>query len=567
RCSTMRTEGNRIGAWRTVIWAVLLAMARPAAAEPPAPVLLRRYSHWGYWYYHFRHGTDETIKARGVRQQYYDFLVRLPLLRPSVAAMSRPAPLVVLLHARGSDFRQHERRWPDHVVLTPDDNTQGVGHSGWFGYHERLPGPPTRQSRVVPYTQRRVLYTVRFVVERFKIDRNRIWLAGGSMGGTGALLLALRYPEWFAGCRAWQPLVDLEACPELLPQIERLLGPRQWNLAVAGTRIGVWDYLKLARWLRQSPPYAGWIQIEHGLADRRVRFEQYLQSGPGGQGSLLDLLQNGTIGGPFVWDQRTHERSDPLGQWFPPYEPLARGDVALDKPMVIFSHLSCGALALGGRLGQWHTGGDPRKDARGLVNGFLRWDGQGLIDRPDRLAISIWLTDSSVPAWRLPIDRLRCDIVIRRPHRFPLPVGGTVRCRIAPAGRLRWIKVTEAGQITIRDVLVRRGRERATRVLLDYEGEQPIVAVYSPTHPTRQPRQTRELQVQWQVINARANREPSEFDCQLIRIRDGCVVREVQTCDKAAVFAEVEAGAYYIAVRARHGDGWGPRTCRWVSVE
>jgi hypothetical protein len=62
----------------------------------------------------------------------------------------------------------------------------------------------------VPYTENRILHAVGVAQDRYNIDGNRIYLRGGSMGGTGAMGLGLKHPEVFAsvtatvGCPNWR---------------------------------------------------------------------------------------------------------------------------------------------------------------------------------------------------------------------------------------------------------------------------------------------------------------------------------------------------------------------------
>ena len=56
-----------------------------------------------------------------------------------------------------------------------------------------------------PPCMKRVLDTVEWAVRKFKIDRNRIYLCGNSMGGQGALAIGLRHGEVFAAVNANVP--------------------------------------------------------------------------------------------------------------------------------------------------------------------------------------------------------------------------------------------------------------------------------------------------------------------------------------------------------------------------
>jgi len=512
------------------------------------------------------------MRAGGVGPVCYDFLVRLPLLRPTAASMTELAPVVMVLHARHGDFNRRERRWPDHIVVIPDDNTDALaqthwlgarqpGHTAWFGYHERFPAVPGRETRVVPYTQRRLLYTLQFVLKRFPADARRVWVHGASMGGTGALLLALTHPEHLTGCYAIEPLITPTGAAHMINEAERLFGPRQWNLRVAGTDMGAWDYLDAARWLQVEPPYPGWLQIEHGLKDRTVPFAQYL-SVESGRPGLYDLLSAGRAAGTFVWDQRSHHKDDPLGRWYPPFVPTATGQVRLDRPAIIFEHVGGGHFGLDAD-GAWRAGCHPQSCPRGMLNAFVRWG--GLIDAPDRLELRVFLLDGPTAAWRAPVEQARYHVTIRRPHQFSLPSGATLSCHIGRDSPIM-LTVQRPGEITVPDVVLRRGSSHAARIRLRHSSDQCIAAVFSPTHPTRIPAGGDRVEVQCTLVGQK-QADKTAFECRLLtRDRSRCVAVR-RTSDGKAQFTDVAPGRYVVQVRARcNGKDFGPATERWIHV-
>ncbi len=53
----------------------------------------------------------------------------------------------------------------------------------------------------------------RIIIEQFPVDKNRIGIFGHSMGGHGALTLALRHPELFRSVSAFSPICAPTQCP------------------------------------------------------------------------------------------------------------------------------------------------------------------------------------------------------------------------------------------------------------------------------------------------------------------------------------------------------------------
>src|SRR5262249_44375468 len=54
-------------------------------------------------------------------------------------------------------------------------------------------------------TEKRVIDTVKWVVRQYKLDENRVYLCGNSMGGSGALGIGMRHGDVFAAVKANVP--------------------------------------------------------------------------------------------------------------------------------------------------------------------------------------------------------------------------------------------------------------------------------------------------------------------------------------------------------------------------
>lgn len=65
------------------------------------------------------------------------------------------------------------------------------------------------------------------IVEQFPADPNRIGISGHSMGGHGALTLALRYPELFRSVSAFAPICAPMRCPWGQKAFSNYLGENQ----------------------------------------------------------------------------------------------------------------------------------------------------------------------------------------------------------------------------------------------------------------------------------------------------------------------------------------------------
>ncbi|KPA15696.1 secreted protein containing Peptidase S9, prolyl oligopeptidase active site region domain protein [Candidatus Magnetomorum sp. HK-1] len=135
----------------------------------------------------------------------------------------------------------------------------------------------------VPYTENRILYYIEFAKNKYNIDENRIYLRGGSMGGTGTISLGLKHPEIFAslsatvGCPNWK--YNIDAVDENYVVIDegwRLNGNALWGtladnlLHENGTPI--WNWMN-AGWyamtnIEREMPF---IEMNNGKKDGSVR--------------------------------------------------------------------------------------------------------------------------------------------------------------------------------------------------------------------------------------------------------------------------------------------------------
>lgn len=172
------------------------------------------------WY---AHDTDPAWQAQA---PYTDlFTVAKP-----VAGDQEHAPLLVQLHSRGggkptggiqsqvacADIKGSVFEAKDEFYVLALDSMRNfdVGANRthpefWWGGCAKFCGPKEsdlpRLRKEETSCERRVLDTIEWVVRTFKIDRNRIYLCGNSMGGQGALAIGLPHGEIFAAVNANVP--------------------------------------------------------------------------------------------------------------------------------------------------------------------------------------------------------------------------------------------------------------------------------------------------------------------------------------------------------------------------
>ena len=171
----------------------------------------------------------ENPPNANVENRPIDYLVALP------RNMKRPAPVGIHLHEWGGNLTRGYGWWfnaAQGAVLVASNQ---VPYDWWTGYHERFGVAERTQAAwssgvVRPYTQRRLLSFVRWLNTKYAVDSTRIFAAGNSMGGSGSLMLAIRFPEVFAWAVSWVGVHDPAGTPTFRNSYAHVFGPPEWNV-------------------------------------------------------------------------------------------------------------------------------------------------------------------------------------------------------------------------------------------------------------------------------------------------------------------------------------------------
>jgi hypothetical protein len=75
----------------------------------------------------------------------------------------------------------------------------------WFGYTCVPQWAGHSDSRAYPFTERRTLWTIAWVIRQYGVDPERVYGMGGSMGAWGSISLLLHHPEIFAALYPTMP--------------------------------------------------------------------------------------------------------------------------------------------------------------------------------------------------------------------------------------------------------------------------------------------------------------------------------------------------------------------------
>ena len=123
-------------------------------------------------------------------------------------------PLVISPHGRGVDGLMNARLWGNlpgiggFAVVSPDGHGRLLGRFSWgaAGQIADLARMPAIVSEALPW---------------LRVDRSRVYAAGGSMGGQETLLLVARHPKLLAGAIAIDSLVDFTRQYGNFPHLSR----------------------------------------------------------------------------------------------------------------------------------------------------------------------------------------------------------------------------------------------------------------------------------------------------------------------------------------------------------
>jgi pimeloyl-ACP methyl ester carboxylesterase len=154
-----------------------------------------------------RVGAGETFSVRVLTIHYTAHNGRVreaTVLLPSWYGPHRnpPIPLVIAPHGRGCNGKVNAEYWADlparggFAVVNPDGMGRRMGNYsyGFRGQIDDLARMPELTARALPW---------------LRIDRDRIYALGSSMGGQETLLLVARHPDLLAGAVAMDSVTDL----------------------------------------------------------------------------------------------------------------------------------------------------------------------------------------------------------------------------------------------------------------------------------------------------------------------------------------------------------------------
>jgi pimeloyl-ACP methyl ester carboxylesterase len=235
----------------------------------------------------------EELESGVPQQQYaYNYWLGLPSAESCGGTVPDQLPLILHLEGWGGRYTAPASApyWCA-VMIWGDDPSQSWYH-GFSATHDYRTGEPVMTGPIVNYTEERLLRAIHETINSLTapvIDQNRIYVYGHSMGGTGSLMMAERYPQIFAAASASEPMMNFAGAEMWIGELESKWGTRSLNLPIEnrgpdaaalvrydGT--GVWDWENLGDQLaaRRGDEMA-FISIVHGTQDTVIDWQTVAQ--------------------------------------------------------------------------------------------------------------------------------------------------------------------------------------------------------------------------------------------------------------------------------------------------
>lgn len=424
-------------------WPPTLNNKNPAARALDGRTI-ERYTHgprpqWGYpasdkkgWDYPV---AQETGAAQQNHNSFYLLLPKVP---------REKAPLYVVLHSANRTAYDYlgytalnrkidEANDPATAMTNVPDDFYGLylnsTNAEWWGWTQ------ARQNKAAhietpPPAELRVLDTIEWVVEHYKIDRNRIYLGGVSMGGNGALGIGIHHGDIFAAMRVTVP---------------------------AGTGFASYSmggFAPSAAFNATQTERSAWLKKASGLGIPDppviVDFSSPVDSWSMTQPALLQAAQAGHLPLVVSWGPFGHTAfasaiaKSPLCQIALAFPWL---EIRKDEAYPVFTHASSDEQS------PW-LNGPADFDNSGQINAYFRWKDEA--DTASGVAMELWIDHPKVesPSAAMP-DTAMADVTLRRLQRFRVQPGREYRWQLTQSGRILasgMMKPDSANLLTIPNV-------------------------------------------------------------------------------------------------------------------
>lgn len=333
----------------------------------------------------FEHDCLKDWGYQGNEKQYFY------VIEPKIKGKSN-GPLLVCLHSAGGTGETEMPPNVKFVAEAGDDFTGLVPNSGpglewWWGWDNIKANPGKYKTALTP-VENRVIATVEWVAREYNIDRDRIYMRGISMGGSGTLGIGASHGDVFAALLAGVPAGTFHS-------MHRLTNAES-VIARAGKPGDV-------------PPALVFFSQKDGWSEGTEKWFDLLRD---------TKMQALTAWGP--WGHQNHyEMTNPAAYEFP--------------WLAIRKNQAYPAFANTSSDDNYPGFQSDAPDQNGQTNAYIRW--AVVEDQPDRFAIELRLVQQGELSGKVEIPaEAVTDVTPRRLQRFTVKPGQSCRWQIEQSG-------------------------------------------------------------------------------------------------------------------------------------
>ncbi len=317
------------------------------------------------------------------------------------------SPLCVILHSANLTGFQYLAR--QHLIESeslpstqvPDDFYTlylNSTNKEWWGYREQNVGKPSS-------AEKRVIDIVKWVIRKYDIDTNRVYLNGPSMGGCGALAIGLSNGDLFAAMR-----VTVPAGTEYLMNRLGLISEHEGDITNAG-----------------NYPFT---EVDFSDPPVLVNFSSHNDNWSKTQPALLNLSDWAKIPMVLSWGPFRHNSYD---------TPIMKYDlcrVALAFPWMDIRKNEAYPVFRNSTVDQkspWE-GEVGKFDDQGQKNAYFRWSNE--LDNVNSFKMKIWIDHPDIGNSDLIMpENAKTEITIRRLQKFKIEKGNKYEWSLVRNGK------------------------------------------------------------------------------------------------------------------------------------
>lgn len=405
---------------------------------------LKYYTHW------------EAPPHSSVENRPIDYLVALP------PTLKEPWVVGLHLHCWNGWLNSGYAWWDNNqkgAVLVASNQEP---YDWWTGYNEHYYSGAQKAERealfkqgiVRPYTMNRTFGFLDWLASKHDVDLTRTFVAGNSMGGSGAVMCAVRYGDRIASCRSWVGVHIAGESPNFTKSYEGAYGKKEWGIKFEdGTPI--FDYYSDVWYLRQYPKKeTGFITFSNGKNDGGIGWPQAVKT--------VKAMQETRRPHLFIWGMQGHSQRTvyPLNG----SQNLNPIDMRVDQSLPAFTACSLDDdIGTGTRKTLSQNEKKDKKvdifdgDSSGQINRYLYWETDDITDTAGKWAMTVALTDKA------PADSCTVNVTPRRCQNFS-PIPGTEYRWTNTSGegliQEGTVEADQWGLVTLEAIIVSKAKNR-----------------------------------------------------------------------------------------------------------